>query len=66
MHAGEGPQIIERSTERVDDPPEKIVSDAHIHDPAGPGHFLAGLKVGIVPQQHDTDFMSVHVERDAR
>ena len=59
------PVAIERPAERVDDASEQSVAHGHVHDPARALDFIARLQVPVVAEQHDADFVLVHVERDA-
>ena len=59
------PVAIERPAERIDDAAQQPVAHGHIHDAAGALDFVAGLQVPVIAEQHDADFVLVHVERDA-
>ena len=59
------PVAVERIAQRVDHPPEQGVSHRDIHDPACAFHFVAGVKVLIIAEQDDSDFVLIHVECDA-
>ena len=59
------PVAIERPAERVDDASQQSVAHGHIHDPARALDFIAGVQMPVVAEQHDADFVLVHVERDA-
>ena len=65
LAGGHRPVAIERPTERVDDAPQQSIAHGHIHDPAGALDFIAGVQMPVFAEQHDADFVLVHVERDA-
>ena len=56
---------VERPTERVDDASHQAVAHGHVHDPARALDFVARVQMPVVAEQHDADFVLVHVERDA-
>ena len=62
---GHRPVAIERPAKRVDDAPQQSVAHGHIHDPARALDFIAGVQMPVFAEQHDADFVLVHVERDA-
>ena len=45
--------------------PEQSVAHGHVHDPARALDFIARVQMPVVAEQHDADFVLVHVERDA-
>ena len=62
---GHRPVAIERPAERVDDASQQSVAHGHIHDPARALDFIAGVQMPVFAEQHDADFVLVHVEGDA-
>ena len=65
LAGGDRPVAIERPAERVDDASEQSVAHGHVHDPARALDFIARVQMPVVAEQHDADFVLVHVERDA-
>jgi hypothetical protein len=59
------PAAIERPAERVDDASQQAVAHGHVHDPAGALDLIARVQMRVFAEQHDADFVFVHVERDA-
>src|ERR1035437_4847756 len=62
---GHGTVVIERPTERVDDAPQQSGAHGHVHNPARALDLIACVQVPVVAEQHDTDFVLIHVERNA-
>ena len=62
---GHRPVAIEWPAERVDDAPQQSVAHGHVHDPARALDFVARVQMPVFAEQHDADFVLVHVERDA-
>ena len=60
-----GPLPSSGRPKRVDDAPEQSVAHGHIHDPARALDFIARVQMPVFAEQHDADFVLVHVERDA-
>ena len=65
LAGGHRPLAIEWPAERVDDAPQQSVAHGHVHDPAGALDFIARVQMPVFAEQHDADFVLVHVERDA-
>jgi hypothetical protein len=65
LAGGHRPVAIERPTERVDDASQQSVAHGHVHDPARALDFIARVQMPVFAEQHDADFVLVHVERDA-
>ena len=65
LAGGHRPVAIERPTERVDDAPQQSIAHRHVHDPARALDFIARVQMPVVAEQHDADFVLIHVERDA-
>ncbi len=65
LAGGHRPLAIERPAERVDDAPQQSVAHGHVHDPARALDLIAGVQMPVFAEQHDADFVLVHVERDA-
>ena len=63
--SGDRPSVIERPSERVDHATEQSVPHRHVHDAACALDFIACVQMRILTEQHDTDFVLVHIERDA-
>ena len=59
------PVAIEGPTERINDASQQTLAHGHIHDPARALDFIARVQIPVVAEQHDADFVLVHVERDA-
>ena len=65
LAGGHRPIAIERPAQRVDDAPQQSVAHGHVHDPARALDFIARVQMPVFAEQHDADFVLVHVERDA-
>src|SRR5664280_924121 len=65
LASGYRPAAIEWPTERVDDASQQSIAHSHVHDPSGAFDFVTRVQILILAEQHDTDFVLVHVERDA-
>ena len=42
-----------------------IGAAGHVHDPAGALDFIARVQMEVLAEQHDADFISIHIERDS-
>ena len=60
-----GPLVVEWPAERVDDASHQAVAHGHVHDSARALDFVARVQMPVFAEQHDADFILVHVERDA-
>ena len=56
---------IERPAERIDDASEQSVANGHVHDPARAPDFISRMEMRIFAEQHDADFVFVHIEGNA-
>jgi hypothetical protein len=65
LAGGHRPVVVERPTERVNDASQQCVAHGHVHDPARALDFIARMQMPVFAEQHDADFVLVHVERDA-
>ena len=65
LAGGHRPVAIERPAERIDDASQQSVAHGHVHDPARALDFIARVQMPVFAEQHDADFVLVHVERDA-
>jgi hypothetical protein len=48
-----------------DHPTQPFLADGHVHHPSRALHFIAGVHVRILAQQHDADLLLVDAERNA-
>ena len=66
LAGGHRPLAIERTAERVDDASQQSIAHGHVHDPARALDFISCVQMPVFAEQHDADFVLVHVERDAK
>ena len=65
LTGGHGPAAIERPTERIDHASQQALAHGHVHHSARALDLIAGVQMPVFAEQHDADFVLVHVERDA-
>jgi hypothetical protein len=65
LTGGQQPAAIEWPTERIDHASQQSVAHGNVHDTARALDFIACVQMPVFAEQHDFDFVLVHVERDA-
>jgi hypothetical protein len=65
LTGGQQPAAIEWPTERIDHASQQSVAHGNVHDSARALDFIACVQMPVFAEQHDADFVLVHVESDA-
>src|ERR1035438_1690860 len=66
LAGGHRPAVIQGPSERVDDASQQSVAHGHVHNPARALDLIACVQMPVVAEQHDPDFVLIHVESNAK
>jgi hypothetical protein len=65
VRAPYGPQAIQRTAERIDDPSDELGADRHLEHAAGAPDLVAFAELEIVAENHGPEVVFLQVQREA-